>query len=186
MKRFIPLIAVAIAMAVPLTISAQTPDYYGYENSDLPTLISWIEDGINAGFVTFDTQQHEDDFLALAATLHSTVDVGQCQAICGMLKQAAANIVATSHREMADWLCEIAGWAYTDESPLLLTPNQVEDMQATFNQPGSGEPLRHRHKEVKHLESDFEPPCGCKMWRDWLGRWHHCGACDKCKIVWYD
>jgi len=188
MKKLIPIIAIAVAMVLPAVMSAQTLDYYGYENSDLPTLISWIEDGINSGFVTFDTQQHEDEFLALAANLYSVSAVhnwSQCEVICGMLKQAAANIVGTSHREMADWLCEIAAWAYTDEAVLLLTPLQVADMLGTFVKPPTDETLSNKDETLEHVGSQADGDW-CHNWMDDSDLIHHIGICDEVAKVYND
>lgn len=187
MKRLITL-AIVLAVAIPAVVAAQTPDYYGYENPDLSTLISWIEDGINTGYVRFDTEAHKNEYLALIGNLYTAGSVSnwsQCAMICAMLKQASVNITGTSHRTSAETVCEVAGWSYTDPSVLLLTPEQEYDMQATFVQPPTGEIMRARTKIVKHIEYAGDPDA-CYLWQDKHGQWHHIGVCDKIKKVLID
>lgn len=188
MKKIIPLLAVALAMAVPLTISAQTPDYYGFENPDKTTLIEWVEDAINAGNIDFDTQAHEDAFLDIIQDVYDYRDAENWSAIvtlAGQMKTATSCIEGTSHSDMVDWICEIVGWAYADETVLLLTPGQVTEIQAVLNSPPTDETLRDRDRTIEHVKSQGQGDW-CHDWQDKNDQWHHIGICDEVKKVYYD
>ncbi|MEA3311984.1 MAG: hypothetical protein U9Q76_07170 [candidate division WOR-3 bacterium] len=142
MKKIIPLIAVALAMALPLTISAQTPDYYGYENPDKTVLMEWVEDAINNNNIPFTSTGEKDAFLALIDTLYAKRDASDwsgCVTVAGYLESAAANITEPADEELVASLCECTGDVYTDTEHLMaITPTDQGEIQDALVTNGGG------------------------------------------------
>jgi len=176
MKKLIPLIAIVLAMAVPAVMSAQTPDYYGYENPDKTVLIEWIEDAINDGDITFNPERAKDAFLALVEDLYDYRDAenwSACVTTAGSLEAASANIVGTSRRDFVAYLCNLVGFSYAHpEATLVLTPEQVADIQdGLVDVPPDSIPEPATH----HVEGD-DDPFNCFSWEGTDGS-HHLGEC---------
>jgi hypothetical protein len=124
MKRIIPLLAVAIAMAIPATMSAQTIDYYGYTNDRKIVLMEWVEDGITSGSITFDTQAHEDDFMDLINDLYSSSNAmswSQCITIAAQLESASAYITEEGHRVLVAALSRLLAEVYSSSAIMVIS-----------------------------------------------------------------
>ena len=165
MKKLIPLIAIALAMAVPAVMSAQTPDYYGYENPDKTVLIEWVEDAINADNIPFTSTGEKDAFLALIDTLYAKRDAedwSQCVSVAAQLYTATVDIVDGAKAELAE-LCEWAGVAYTYPGNwMIVSPNDEEVIQDLLVYGGSSAAVGKQLVEL-HVpeESDCTPVrCG--------------------------
>jgi len=176
MKRIIPLIAVALAMVLPAVMSAQTPDYYGYENPDKTVLMEWVEDAINNNNIPFTSTGEKDAFLALIDTLYAkrdNRDWSGCVTTAGSLEAASANIVGTSRRDFVAYLCNLVGFSYAHpEATLVLTPEQVADIQdGLVDVPPDSIPEPATH----HVEGD-DDPFNCFSWEGTDGS-HHLGEC---------
>lgn len=141
MKRIIPFIAVAVAMAVPITISAQTPDYYGYENQDKGELMQLVVDAINDGDITFTTTQAKEDFLDLYGDLCSYAaqsNWSSCATTAGDMADVAQYIVEDS-KDLVEDLCEATQGAFIATGlEMCITPSDYEDLQEDLTQGGSG------------------------------------------------
>jgi len=124
MKKLIPLIAVALAMVLPAVMSAQTPDYYGYDNSTKTVLIEWVEDAINDGNITFNPTGAEDAFLALVEDLYDYRDAenwSACVTTAGYLETAAQYIQGSAIRSYVESCCDVTGWFYGISDVMCMT-----------------------------------------------------------------
>ncbi len=162
MKRIITIAAIMMAVAIPVTVSAQTPDYYGYDNATKTELMSWVEDAINGGTVTFDTQAHEDEFLALISDLYDArddEDWGECVSILEDIERAAANIVNANHESMVIYLCDILELSYTSyNAVLVLTPLQRQVIEEVLQDPNPQDTSKPAPL-VYHIVSDDGVAC---------------------------
>jgi len=163
MKRIIPLIAVALAMAVPAVMSAQTPDYYGYENPDKTVLMEWVEDAINNNNIPFTSTGEKDAFLALIDTLYAkrdNRDWSGCATVAGYLETATAAIVGDDISSLVEDCCQVTADAYDDPShSMLMTPTVKTSIQDGLND-GNSESLGVEGTLTHHAEIVTEFPDG--------------------------
>jgi len=137
MKKTIPLIAIAVAMALPLTISAQTPDYYGFENPDKTVLMEWVEDAINNNNIPFTSTGEKDAFLALIDTLYAkrdNRDWSGCATVAGYLETATAAIFGDDISSLVEDCCQVTADAYDDPyHSMIMTPTVKTSIQDGLN-----------------------------------------------------
>jgi hypothetical protein len=146
-------------MAVPLTASAQMTQElsYGYDNSSKTVLMEMVENAINAGAVTFDTQAHKDEFLALISNLYDARDAGNWNTvvtIANQLRAATANIVGVNQKDLVESLCFCSAGVYTySDLIMLLTPEDEAALAAALANGGSagGSPILYVSRQI-HIE----------------------------------
>ena len=141
MKKLIPLIAIAVAMVLPAVMSAQTPNYNGYDNSTKTVLMEWVEDAINADDITFNPTGAEDAFLALIDTLYAKRDASNwsgCVTVAGYLGSAAQYIQGASIKSLVEDCCQATADAYNDPShSMIMTPIVKTAIQDGLNDDNS-------------------------------------------------
>ncbi|NLI98906.1 hypothetical protein GX441_09665 [bacterium] len=179
MKRIITLAAIIMAAAIPIAASAQTFSYYGYDNPEKTEFISIIEDAINAGTVTFDTQAHKNEFLALISDLYDARDAenwGECADLAEQLQTASNYIVGNQIKILVGFLCETTADAYNSPNHILqITPNDYDDTHdILMGAPiGNKEPLARKKIHVTETSSEE-----CTYWLGSKGKLYHTGVCD--------
>ena len=126
MKKLIPLIAIAVAMAQAVT-------YYDY-TTETPT-IEWVETAINDGDITFNPEGAKDAFLALVEDLYDYRDAenwSACVTTAGSLEAATTYIngdVKGQVAELCDATEEIYGYDEDDFTSVEITPADEEDIR---------------------------------------------------------
>ncbi len=165
MKKLIPLIAIAVAMAVPAVMSAQpqTPDYYGFENPDKTVLIEWVEDAINADNIPFTSTDEKDAFLALIDTLYAkrdNRDWSGCVTTAGYLETAAEVIVGDDISSLVEDCCQVTADAYSEtDYNMWIIPADATAIQDGLND-GNSALLGFKGTLTHHAEVVTEYPDG--------------------------
>ncbi len=161
MKKLIPLIAVALAMAIPSVMVAV--EYNGYDNSTKTVLMEWVEDAINADNIPFTSTSEKDAFLALIDTLYAKRDASDwsgCVTVAGYLGSAVQYIQGSSIRSLVEDCCQVTADAYNDPSHnTIMTPTVKTSIQDGLND-GNSESLGVKGTLTHHAEIVTEYPDG--------------------------
>ena len=158
MKKLIPLIAIVLAMALPLTITAQT--YYDY-TVETPT-IEWVETAINAGDITFGMPAHKTAFLAGIQQLYDYRDAenwSACVTTAGLLEAATTYINGDVKGQVAE-LCDATEeiYGYDEESFLEVEISPTDEDAMKDN-------LCDAYFQILWIEFWIEHIQACDPWR---------------------
>jgi len=173
MKR---ILTIAIALAVVLPAVMVGADYNGYENDTKTVLMEWVEDALDSGSVTFDSQAHKQDFLDLIDALYSARDNENwlaCVALANLLEAASNNIVAEGYRVTVASLSQVTGEAYSQPDVMIMSDETEDDIKDNLIEP-LGAPII---RIITHIGEDSKK--NCIDYRDVDGNPHHMGECDK-------
>jgi hypothetical protein len=186
-KRIITL-AVVLAALIPAMMVAQTPSFKGYDEYTKTDIVEWIKDGIDAGYVQFDTPQHEQDFLGVVQQILAARDAGNWSAIVTLadrLETAAGYIVGESHQSLAESLSQILAEVYSSPGiVLLIDTDQKAGITGKLMQLPDTLAITCKICE-RHID-DTDDPLWCLNWDDDEGGRHHMGICDHKYVIYTD
>ena len=91
--RKILAIAIVLAMVIPVSLSAE---YTTYDYTEVTAQLEVIEDNIDAGNITFDTEAHKQSFLSGISSVYSNRDSENWATCATLLEGLATYAVAVS------------------------------------------------------------------------------------------
>jgi len=135
MKKLIPLIAIVLAMALPVVASADAVSYYDYTTST--RMLEMVEDAIQGGRITFDTEVHKTAFLAGIQQLYNYRDAenwSACVTIADNLASTALQVIPDDGASSnVSAICSTVGDIYGTENDAMDNCSMSKEDEQTLD-----------------------------------------------------